>query len=61
MLQALLADRFQLAFHREMRQLAVYTLVVSKGAPKLKPGTDTPSLNLLGHNWDLPRLAKYLT
>jgi uncharacterized protein (TIGR03435 family) len=61
MLQTLLADRFQLAFHRETRQLAVYTLVVSKGAPKFKPGTDTPSVDLLGHNWNLPHLAQYLT
>jgi len=61
MLQALLADRFQLAFHRETRQLAVYTLVVSKGAPKFKPATNTPSLDLLGHGWGFPRLAQYLT
>lgn len=37
MLQALLADRFQMTFHRESREHAIYALVVAKGGPKLKP------------------------
>lgn len=61
MLRALLAGRFQLAFHRETRQINVYELVAGKSAAKLKRGTNTPSLDLPGHNWDLPQLAKYLT
>jgi uncharacterized protein (TIGR03435 family) len=36
MLQALLADRFQLRAHHESRDLPVYTLVVAKGGCKLK-------------------------
>src|SRR5262249_30125678 len=36
MLQALLAERFHLRFHREMREMSVYALVVTKGGPKLK-------------------------
>ena len=32
----LLADRFQLKFHREQRVMAVYVLEVAKGGPKLK-------------------------
>jgi uncharacterized protein (TIGR03435 family) len=36
MLQSLLADRFKLRFHREMREMPVYALVVAKGGPKLK-------------------------
>jgi len=36
MLQALLAERFKLAFHRENREQSVYVLVVAKGGPKLK-------------------------
>jgi len=36
MMQALLAERFQLKFHREQRERSVYALVVAKGGPKLK-------------------------
>lgn len=40
MLQALLADRFGLKFHTEMRQLPVFDLVVDKDGSKLKPLPD---------------------
>ena len=46
MLQALLADRFQLAVHRETKELTIYTLVIAKGGPKLqtaKPGDTYPN------------------
>lgn len=36
MMQALLQQRFQLKFHREMRDTVVYALVVAKGGPKMK-------------------------
>jgi uncharacterized protein (TIGR03435 family) len=36
MLQALLAERFKLAFHRESKSLNAYVLLIGKGAPKLK-------------------------
>jgi uncharacterized protein (TIGR03435 family) len=36
MLQKLLADRFQLTFHREQRLLPAYALTVAKGGSKLK-------------------------
>jgi uncharacterized protein (TIGR03435 family) len=36
MLQHLLADRFQLTFHRERRMLPVYVLTVARGGSKLK-------------------------
>ena len=35
MLQKLLGDRFQLAFHRDKKQLTVYALTVEKNGPKL--------------------------
>jgi uncharacterized protein (TIGR03435 family) len=35
MTQALLAERFKLALHRETRQMAVYALVVAKNGPKI--------------------------
>ena len=36
MLQALLADRFNLAFHRDERPLSAYALIAPKGSQKLK-------------------------
>ena len=42
MLQSLLAGRFKLQFHREMREVAVYEPVVDKNGPALKPGTGRP-------------------
>jgi uncharacterized protein (TIGR03435 family) len=39
MVQALLAQRFKLRVHREMREQAVYELVVAKGGSKLKPSS----------------------
>jgi uncharacterized protein (TIGR03435 family) len=40
LLQALLADRFMLKFHRQTKQLPVYALVVVRGRPKLTPNTN---------------------
>jgi uncharacterized protein (TIGR03435 family) len=36
MLKAMLADRFKLVVHREMKEVPVYTLVLAKGGPKFK-------------------------
>jgi uncharacterized protein (TIGR03435 family) len=36
MMRSLLADRFQLKIHTEMKELPVYALVVAKGGPKFK-------------------------
>jgi uncharacterized protein (TIGR03435 family) len=36
MLQKLLADRFKLTIRREMKEIPVYAVVVSKGGPKLQ-------------------------
>ena len=41
MLQTLLAERFRLKLHREMRDLPVYELVIGKGGVKMK--TTAPS------------------
>jgi uncharacterized protein (TIGR03435 family) len=40
MLQNMLADRFQLKFHRESRQLDVYALTIAKNGPKLKESSE---------------------
>jgi uncharacterized protein (TIGR03435 family) len=39
MLQALVADRFQVKFHRETREMPVYVLTVARGGHKMKPRT----------------------
>lgn len=48
MLQLLLADRFKLTLHREMREMPVYALVVGKNGPKLKPSA--PDAAEMGRN-----------
>ncbi len=40
MLQKLLADRFQLAFHRDKKEIPAYALVVGKNGPKLIKSAD---------------------
>jgi uncharacterized protein (TIGR03435 family) len=45
MLQKLLADRFQLEFHREKRELSVYAIRVAKSGPKLTPSDGDPNAN----------------
>ena len=45
MLQALLAERFQLRIHRESKELPVYALVVAKSGSKMHP---SPSLDREG-------------
>jgi uncharacterized protein (TIGR03435 family) len=42
MIQKLLADRFQLTFHYEKRELPIYTITVAKGGPKLTPSDADP-------------------
>jgi uncharacterized protein (TIGR03435 family) len=43
MLQKLLADRFQLNFHREKKELTVYTIVPGKTGPKLTGSEGDPN------------------
>jgi uncharacterized protein (TIGR03435 family) len=54
MLQKLLTDRFQLKFHREQRELSVYTITVAKSGQKVTPTkSDTaglPNQNCNGSN-----------
>ena len=37
MLRQLLADRFQIKFHREPKEMSIYALRVAKGGAKLRP------------------------
>jgi uncharacterized protein (TIGR03435 family) len=49
MIQKLLADRFQLTFHRDKKELSVYALTVAKAGPKLTKNEGNPnSLPSLG-------------
>lgn len=41
MLQAMLADRFKLVAHREMKEQPIFALTVDKGGPKFKPSPTT--------------------
>lgn len=68
MLQTLLAERFQLAFHREKREGTTYALVVAKGGPKLhtaKSSDETEMGGGRGHisarNVPMHRLANDLS
>ena len=72
MLQGLLADRFKLAFHRETRQLPVYTLEVGKNGPKLQAAKDderggvnsseeSGRLHLSFQKWPMASLATSLS
>jgi uncharacterized protein (TIGR03435 family) len=43
MLQTLLAERFNLKFHRETRELPVYALIVGKNGLKIKEAVEEPA------------------
>jgi uncharacterized protein (TIGR03435 family) len=43
MLQKMMADRFQLTFHRDKKELSVYTLTVGKNGPKLTKSAGDPN------------------
>jgi len=43
MLQKLLAERFQLVFHREQRELPAFVIVLGSGTPKLTPTRAAPA------------------
>lgn len=67
MLQALLADRFKLALHREMKELPVYALLVDSKGTQLQPAkTEVPSSMrpnggaLEFRNMSMPELAERL-
>ncbi len=45
MLQNLLAERFKLTFHREMREMQTYQLVVAKNGPKIKESVEDNARN----------------
>ncbi len=44
MWQTLLAQRFQVKFHRETKELSIFEVVVAKGGPKLKESAPEPEV-----------------
>ena len=68
LLQRLLAERFQLATHRETKESSGFALEIAKGGPKLTPAKvrPTPGQNLIlrggiqGHNVPVSWLASML-
>ena len=43
MMQKLLADRFKLTFHRDKKELSVYTITIGKNGPKLTKSEGNPN------------------
>jgi uncharacterized protein (TIGR03435 family) len=69
-LQSLLAERFHLVVHKEMRPVRGFALVVSKDGPRMTPTkaerspgwkTSVSPGEMRGINWSMPMFAKYLT
>ena len=52
MLQTLLAERFKLKLHREMREMPVLGLVVAKGGPKMKESAGEGATEIGGGDGD---------
>src|SRR5260221_10499517 len=48
MLRSLLAERFQLKFHRETKPMQGYALVVGKNGPKLRESKDEEAIEITG-------------
>ena len=69
MLQSLLADRFKLAIHHDTRELALDTLAVARGGPKIGPKISADGRNtvafengrLMFHNFTMSQLATHLS
>ena len=64
MLQTLLSDRFQLAVHRETKEIRAYALVVDKNGPKIHPRKEGESSTEAGErefHGDLRQFANLLS
>lgn len=68
MLQSLLTDRFRLSFHREPKELRVYTLVVAKSGIRMHPSApggimshQNSATGMVAHSITMKELADYLS
>jgi uncharacterized protein (TIGR03435 family) len=60
MLQVLLAERFHLSIHRELKEQPVYALILGKGGPKLHETSDEggkPNLRQSGYSFTFTNAA----
>jgi bla regulator protein blaR1 len=55
MVQALLAERFQLKVSHQMKEIPVYALAIAKGGPRLKQSTAAPPSNATPSAGEQPR------
>jgi len=46
MLQSLLAERFQLQFHRQTQEGPIYALLIGKNGPKLRPASESDNTGI---------------
>ena len=58
MMQALLADRFKLTFHRETKEMPVYALVVGKNGPKMHESERAPDGDREGRGGTQIRMSR---
>jgi uncharacterized protein (TIGR03435 family) len=68
MMQALLKERFNLAFHQEKKELRVYSLVVAKNGIKMRVATpgetmghENSAMGMTARSISMPELADYLS
>ncbi|HLK67045.1 MAG TPA: TIGR03435 family protein [Bryobacteraceae bacterium] len=59
MLQALLADRFNLTLHRDKKEMLVYALIQGKNPPKLRPSEDAAAgkIKVVGNTVTIPHMS----
>lgn len=68
MLQTLLNERFKLSFHRESKELRVYTLIVAKSGIKMHPSApggimshENSATGMVAHSIKMKEFADYLS
>jgi uncharacterized protein (TIGR03435 family) len=68
MMQALLADRFKLAFHRQSKELSAYAMTVAKGGAKLKesaaetkPYRENSAVGSIVRAWTMKEWADFIS
>ena len=58
MLQALLAERFQLQFHRQTQEGPIYALLIGKNGPKLQPAPESDNSGISSNSNAIKTILK---